>query len=326
MLSRKSFLKTMALVSGSLPLQKLSRRKFGKKAEKPLVISTWEFGIRANKVAWKILSENGHALDAVEKGVNVIEADPKIQTVGYGGLPDRDGYVTLDSCIMNHKNHCGSVAFLQDIMHPSSVARKVMEDTKYIMLAGDGALEFALNHGFKRQNLLTPQSKKDWEEWKKKNHYQPQTPPVGNKNHDTIGMIALDEHGHIAGVCTTSGIAYKLHGRVADSGIIGAGMYVDGAVGGAAATGVGEEVIRAAGSHAVVELMRQGMHPKEACKEIVQRIANFDHKRRPLSSIQEGFIALNNDGEYGAYGLRAGFKYAVHNKNNNRLLHADHLI
>src|SRR5699024_4527371 len=189
------------------------------------------------------------------------------------------------------KHHCGSVAFLQDIIHPSSVAREVMEDTKYIMLAGDGALEFALEHGFKRHNLLTAKSKKDWEEWKKKNHYQPPKLPVGPLNHDTIGMIALDAHGHLAGVCTTSGIAFKMHGRVADSGIIGAGMYVDGDVGGAAATGVGEEVIRAAGSHAVVELMRTGMHPKEACKQIVQRIANFDHrKKRPLKSIQEGFI------------------------------------
>lgn len=318
----------MALAGGSLALPKLSPQPFGKKEiDKPVVISTWEFGVRANNVAWETLSQNGPALDAVEKGVNVIEADPDIQTVGYGGRPDRDGYVTLDSCIMDHTHHCGSVAFLQDIKHPSSVARKVMEDTKYIMLAGGGALEFALDHGFKRHHLLTEKSKKEWEKWKEKNHYQPKKPPVGPMNHDTIGMIALDAHGHLAGVCTTSGIAYKLHGRVADSGIIGAGMYVDGDVGGAAATGVGEEVIRAAGSHAVVELMRRGLHPQEACKRIVKRIADFDHnKQRPLGSIQEGFIALNKDGEYGAYGLRAGFKYAVRNKKGGRLLKPDHLI
>jgi isoaspartyl peptidase/L-asparaginase-like protein (Ntn-hydrolase superfamily) len=326
MINRKSFLKTLALAGGSLSLPKFSSGSKSAKGEKPTVISTWDFGIQANKTAWKVLSKNGAALDAVEKGVHVVEADPDIQTVGYGGLPDRDGYVTLDSCVMNHKNHCGAVVFLRDIMHPSSVARKVMEDTKYITLAGNGALEFALDQGFKRQNLLTLKSKKDWEEWKKKNEYQPQTPPVGSKNHDTIGMIALDEHGHLAGICTTSGIAYKMHGRVADSGIVGAGMYVDGNVGGAAATGVGEEVIRAAGSHAVVELMRQGLHPQEACKQIVKRIANFDHKRRPLSSIQEGFIALNKNGEYGAYGLRKGFKYALHNQTGNQLIDSDHLI
>lgn len=324
MVNRKNFLKTLALAGGSLALPKLSSAPFRKKGDKPVVISTWEFGVRANNVAWETLSQNGDALDAVENGVNVIEADPDIQTVGYGGRPDRDGDVTLDSCIMDHNHHCGSVAFLQDIKHPSSVARKVMEDTKYIMLAGNGALEFALDHGFKRHDLLTSQSKKEWEKWKKKNHYKP---PVGPLNHDTIGMIALDAHGQLAGVCTTSGIAYKLHGRVADSGIIGAGMYVDGNVGGAAATGVGEEVIRAAGSHAVVEMMRQGLHPQEACKRIVKRIAKFDHnKQRPLASIQEGFIALNKDGEYGAYGLRSGFKYAVRNKTGSQLLKPDHLV
>ncbi|HYW34934.1 MAG TPA: N(4)-(beta-N-acetylglucosaminyl)-L-asparaginase [Balneolaceae bacterium] len=324
--SRKSFLKTLALGGGILPFSKFSSQKSAQKAQKPIVISTWNFGIPANKEAWKVLSQNGQAIDAVEQGVRKIEADPSIETVGYGGRPDRDGYVTLDACIMDHKNHCGSAVFLQDIMHPISVARKIKEDTKYIMLAGDGALEFALNHGFKRQNLLTPKAKKEWEEWRKKNNYHPQTPPISNKNHDTIGMIALDAHGQLSGACTTSGIAYKLHGRVADSGIIGAGMFVDGEVGGAAATGVGEEVIRTAGSSAVVENMRHGDDPKTACKKVVERIANLNYNKRSKSNIQEGFIAVNKDGEYGGYGMRAGFEFAVHDQSGNRLIKADHML
>ncbi|MDZ7716877.1 MAG: N(4)-(beta-N-acetylglucosaminyl)-L-asparaginase [Balneolaceae bacterium] len=211
--------------------------------------------MEANKAAWKILSQNGLVTDAVEQGVRVTEADPQVRTVGIGGFPDRDGNVTLDACIMDHRDQCGSVAFLQHIKHPVSVARKVMEETPHVMLVGRGALEFAQAQGFEKEELLTEQSKKDWEEWKKKSNYQPE---INIENHDTIGMLALDEAGNLAGVCTTSGAAYKMHGRVGDSPLIGSGLFVDNEVGAAAATGLGEEIIRICGSHLVVENMRRG--------------------------------------------------------------------
>jgi len=317
----------MVAIGGSyLPLQKFGFKTSRTEPAKPRVISTWKWGVPANKAAWEILSQGGHALDAVEAGVRQIEADPNVETVGYGGRPDRDGFVTLDACIMDHKNHAGSVAFLQHIKHPISVARKVKEETKYIMLVGDGALEFALDQGFKKEDLLTPKARKEWEEWKQENHYHPKEPPTGNNNHDTIGMIAIDTHGNLAGACTTSGLKYKLHGRVADSAIIGAGMFVDGEVGGAAATGVGEEVIRTAGSHAVVENMRHGDPPHVACKKVVERIANLDYNKRSFKNIQEGFIAINKDGEFGGFGLRDGFEFALHDDNQSQLMKADHLI
>src|SRR5690606_10453589 len=257
-----------------------------KQQNKPVVISTWDFGIAANQAAWNILSAGGRALDAVEQGVWVPEADPKNQSVGYGGLPDRDGFVTLDACIMDEFGNCGSVAALEHIMHPISVARKVMEKTPHVMLAGDGALQFALENGFKKENLLTKKSAKAWKEWYKTAKYQPvmnienklfdkvtpQKLPGNQYNHDTIGMLALDSKGNLSGACTTSGMAYKLHGRVGDSPIIGAGLYVDNEIGGATSTGVGEEVIRNVGSFLVVELMRQGYSPEDACKEAVMRI------------------------------------------------------
>jgi len=326
MLSRKSFLKIVAMSGGYLPFHKFKSGNPLTKPKKPRVISTWKWGVPANKKAWTILSQGGQALDAVEAGVRQIEGDPNVETVGYGGRPDRDGFVTLDACIMDHKNHAGSVAFLQHIKHPISVARKVKEETKYIMLVGEGALEFALDNGFKKEDLLTPKARKEWEEWKKENNYHPKEPPAGNDNHDTIGMIAIDGQGNLSGACTTSGLKYKPHGRVADSAIIGAGMFVDGKVGAAAATGVGEEVIRTAGSHAVVENMRHGDPPKIACKKVVERIASLDYNKRSKKNIQEGFIALNKDGEFGAYGLRDGFEFALHDDNQNKLIKADHLL
>ncbi|HLU17884.1 MAG TPA: N(4)-(beta-N-acetylglucosaminyl)-L-asparaginase [Edaphocola sp.] len=303
-----------------------------KQQNKPIVISTWDFGIAANQAAWNILSTGGRALDAVEQGVWVPEADPKNQSVGYGGLPDRDGFVTLDACIMDEFGNCGSVAALEHIMHPISVARKVMEKTPHVMLAGDGALQFALENGFKKENLLTKESAKAWEEWYKTAKYQPvmnienklfdkvtpQKLPGNQYNHDTIGMLALDSKGNLSGACTTSGMAYKLHGRVGDSPIIGAGLYVDNEIGGATSTGVGEEVIRNVGSFLVVELMRQGYSPEDACKEAVMRII----KKKPdiAKNIQVGFLALNKMGQYGAYAIQKGFSYAVCNAQKNDLL------
>lgn len=282
---------------------------------KPIVVSTWDFGLAANAEAWKILSNKGNALDAVEAGARVPEADVSNRTVGYGGLPDRDGFVTLDACIMDDKGNCGSVAFLQHIVHPISVARAVMEKTPHVMLVGDGALQFALANGFERKNILTPEAEQAWKDWSKKSEYKP---VINIENHDTIGILALDANGNLSGACTTSGMAFKMHGRVGDSPIIGAGLYVDNEVGAATATGMGEEVIRVVGSHLVVELMRQGLRPEDACREAVERI----YRKNPVRAkeIQVGFLALNRKGEVGAYCLQKGFTYAVRDESRNIVL------
>jgi len=297
--------------------------------KRPIVISTWDFGVAANQAAWKVLKNKGRALDAVEEGVKVPELDLKNHTVGKGGYPDRDGFVTLDACIMDELGNCGSVAALENITHAISVARLIMEKTPHVMLVGKGAENFALENGFSKEELLTPEAKKAWEEWLKEKKYQPQmnienqhfSPnklPGNQYNHDTIGMLALDEHGNLSGACTTSGMAFKMHGRVGDSPIIGAGLYVDNEIGAATSTGVGEEVIRTVGSFLVVELMRQGYSPEEACKQAVLRIV----KKKPekAKEIQVGFLALNKKGEYGAYALQQGFSYAVCNENSQDLL------
>lgn len=273
-------------------------------AGQAVVLSTWN-NVKANEAAWSVIGKGGRALDAVEQGVHVPEADPNDMSVGYGGLPDRDGNVTLDACIMDEKGNAGSVCFLQHIMHPISVARKVMEETPHVILAGAGALEFALAQGFKKENLLTDKAKAAWEEWKKESKY---APVINIERHDTIGMVALDQTGNLSGACTTSGLAYKMHGRVGDSPIIGAGMFVDNEVGGAAATGMGEAVLKSLGSFLVVELMRQGRSPKEACKEAVMRIVN---RQANFKDIQVGYIALSKSGEVGAYCIQPGFVYAV---------------
>jgi N4-(beta-N-acetylglucosaminyl)-L-asparaginase len=261
-----------------------------------------------------VLANGGRALDAVEAGARIPEGDPNETSVGLGGLPDRDGHVTLDACIMDESGNCGAVACLQHIVHPVSVARLVMEKTPHVMLTGDGALQFALANGFQKQELLTDRSKETWKEWTKKSEYKP---VVNIENHDTIGIIALDAHGNLSGACTTSGMAFKMHGRVGDSPIIGAGLYVDNEVGAATATGVGEEVIKIVGCHLVVELMRQGLSPELACKQAVDRIV----KKNPSKAkeVQVGFLALNKNGEYGAYCLQKGFTFAVHDKNGNKL-------
>jgi len=310
--TRRDFLKLSALGAGMLPMaQSLAATP---EATKPIVLSTWNFGLAANEAAWKILSANGRALDAVEAGARVPEADPKETSVGLGGLPDRDGRVTLDACIMDEHGGCGSVAFLEHIVHPISVARLVMEKTPHVMLVGEGALQFALANGFKKEKLLTKESEQAWKEWTKKSEYK----PVANiENHDTIGIIALDANGNLSGACTTSGMAYKMHGRVGDSPIIGAGLYVDNEIGAATSTGVGEEVIRIVGCHLVVELMRQGHSPQEACQLAVERIL----KKNPAKAkeVQVGFLALNKNGEYGAYCLQKGFTYAKYDPTGNKL-------
>ena len=327
MSSRRKFIQASVLGSAAIAGNKKILAQSALPApiiDRPVVVSTWDFGKTANAEAWKILAAKGRALDAVEAGVKIPEADPSNHTIGYGGLPDRDGHVTLDACIMDEFYNCGSVMALEHITHAISVARLVMEKTPHIVLAGDGALQFALANGFKKENLLTPESEKAWKEWLKTAKYEPvmnienklfdkehDPMPGGPNNHDTIGMLAMDAKGNLSGACTTSGMAFKMHGRVGDSPIIGAGLYVDNEVGSATSSGVGEEVIRIVGSHLVVELMRQGYSPENACKKAVQRII----KRNPEKAkhIQVGFVALNKKGQYGAYALQKGFTISVRN-------------
>jgi N4-(beta-N-acetylglucosaminyl)-L-asparaginase len=319
MQTRRQFLKISALTTAVFPFLKVKtfgKTPFKESSTKPIVLSTWSFGVPANAEAWKVLNGGGWALDAVEAGVKIPEGDPKVHSVGYGGLPDRDGHVTLDACIMDEALNCGSVAFIENIMHPISVARLVMEKTPHIMLAGDGAYQFAIEQGFKKENLLTPESEKIWKEWLNKSGYKPK---IDGVNHDTIGMIALDTNGRLCGACTTSGLSFKYHGRVGDSPIIGAGLYVDGEYGAATSTGIGEEVIRISGTHLVVELMRQGRNPQEACEEAVNRVVRNKGSKID-SDFQVGFLALNKNGDYGAYAVNKGFQYAVYSQEENNLL------
>jgi isoaspartyl peptidase/L-asparaginase-like protein (Ntn-hydrolase superfamily) len=323
MINRKQFLKTGLL--GAIPLAGIGcsdAKKFI--GTKPVVIATWDTAIKANKAAWEILKDGGYALDAVEAGVRVEEDDPKNMSVGYGGRPDREGNVTLDACIMDDKGECGSVVFLQNYKNPISVARKVMEETPHIMLAGEGAQQFAKEQGFESIDLLTPKAKEAWEEWLKNSEYKP---VVNIENHDTIGMLALDADGRLSGACTTSGAAWKMHGRVGDSPIIGAGLFVDPEIGAACATGLGEEVVKTAGSALIVEMMRQGHSPEESCKIAVDRIlARNKRNGSNLKDTQVGYIALNKDGAFGTYSVQEGFSYAVCNNDGNRKMYSEFRI
>lgn len=308
----------------------------------PVVISTWKHGIAANEAAHKILKAGGNSLDAVEAGVKVAEDDPTVLSVGFGGLPDERGVVTLDAAIMDWRARIGSVICVENIHNPISLARLVLEDTEHTILAGDGAYEFAIKNGFKPENLLTPESIRRFHEWKLTKSSKPEEihtddfKIIETKHdkinedgfHDTIGMVAIDKDGHVSASCTTSGMAWKLHGRVGDSPIIGSGLYVDGEIGGAASTGRGEECIRACGSFLIVELMRNGKSPSEACRLACERV----YKLNRLSSInrdhvfQVGFIALNVKGEYGAYSVRDGFQYAVMKNDANELYDSEFLL
>jgi len=288
------------------------------KASLPLVIATWNVK-NATAKAWEILDAGGNALDAVEQGCKVEEANEKGQSVGKGGLPDRDGNVTLDACIMNKHGDCGSVVYLQNIVHAVSVARKVMEDTPHVMLAGLGAEQFAYEQGFKKENLLTEASKKAWEKWKVKSEYKP---IINIENHDTIGMLAIDKNGDISGACTTSGLAYKIGGRVGDSPIIGSGLFVDNAIGAAVATGLGEEVVKTVGSFLVVELMRQGKSPQEACEEAIGRIVSKPNSN--YKNFQVGYIAINKNGETGSSSIHKNFSMTEYKDAQNENITSDY--
>ena len=308
-MNRREFFKTSAVGISAPSILLSSQGKIN--MNNPIVLSTWKHGIPANDAAWKILKNGGSALDAVETGAKVPEADPESSSVGFGGLPDEQGKVTLDACIMDHTGNCGSVAFIQNIKHPISVARKVMEETKHVMLAGEGARQFAVSKGFEEMDLLTDVSRKKWEEWKKKQFKQ--TP---HDTHDTISVLAQDAKGDLSGACTTSGWAYKLHGRVGDSPIIGAGLYVDNEIGCAAATGLGEEVIKTTGSFLVVELMRQGYEPTKACEEALRRVIKR-HNGNP--DFQIAYIAIRKDGLIGSACLKWTFEYALAQEEKNKL-------
>lgn len=302
----------------------LNTRNFAsQKGYKPIVISTWKEGLNANKAAWQILGNRGRALDAVEAGVMVTENSINC-CVGLGANPDRDGIVTLDASIMDENGNAGCVAALERIKHPISVARRVMEKTPHVMLVGEGAQKFAVAEGFPlEEQKLSPDADRQFKEWLKTSNYKPvinientghgpfapANLPDGSLNHDTIGMVALDASGNLSGSCTTSGMGFKMRGRVGDSPIIGAGLFVDNEIGAATATGLGEEVIKVCGTHLVVELMRQGLSPQDACKKAVERIVKKDPKKAKENQV--GFIAINKSGEYGAFCLQKGFNYAV---------------
>jgi N4-(beta-N-acetylglucosaminyl)-L-asparaginase len=334
MLGRRKFIHSSFLSFLGLSAKNQSEQWLPvRRKQQPLVISTWAQNVKANAAAWEVLGKGGRALDAVETGVQVPEADPHDQSVGYGGLPDRDGKVTLDASIMDEYGNCGAVMFLEHIMHPIKVARLVMEKTPHVQLAGEGALQFALANGFKMENLLTPESEKAWRDWLKTSKYDPMTIPKlleqtnqsGQvNNHDTIGMLALDAQGNLSGACTTSGMAFKMRGRVGDSPIIGAGLYVDNEVGAATSTGVGEEVIRICGSHTVVEYLRHGLSPEEACKKTCERIVR--KRGDKAKDVQVGFIALTPDGRIGGYAIQKNFTYAVQTAAGSRIYESKSLF
>lgn len=280
--------------------------------EKPLVVSTWPFGKFSNDAAWKILQNDGPLLDAVEQGIWVTESDITNKSVGLSGTPNAAGVVQLDACIMFGPGHkAGSVAGLEGIRHPISAARRVMEKTTHVMLVGEGARLFALQQGLESIETEAPQK---YQAWQKK---QMEEKVPKNSGHDTIALLILGADGNIAGGCSTSGLGGKLPGRVGDSPIIGSGLYVDNEVGAAGATGIGENIMRYCGSFLVVEYMRQGMTPTEACQETIRRIASQDPKKMDLSI---NFVALDKKGRYGAAGTSPNFEYSVASAAGSRVL------
>ena len=340
MIHRRRFLQMGSLGAGTLFAGKLFGAGHSTNGNMPLVISTWDAGIDANIAAWQVLRNGGRALDAVEQGVMVTEASQTC-CVGLGANPDRDGHVTLDASIMDEHGNCGSVAFLERIKHPISVARRVMEKTPHVMLVGSGAQQFAVSEGFTlEEEKLSEDAKKAYDEWLKKSQYKPAINIENTKghnsfapnklsngswNHDTIGMLAIDAKGNLSGSCTTSGMGFKMRGRLGDSPIIGAGLFVDNEVGAAVATGLGEEVIKICGTHLIVELMRQGMHPEDACKKAIERIIKRNGEK--IKDIQVAFLALNKKGVYGAYCIQKGFNYALcYADDNNKLIDANHAL
>ena len=274
-------------------------------------ISTWKT-TEANLKAGLLLDNGIDGLTAAVEGVAVEEENPKNTTVGYGGAPDRTGIVTLDACVMNHLGDCGSVVAVENIVNVARLAKDVMEKTPHVMLAGKGAQDFAISEGYKQTDLLTEKSKEDWKKWLESEEYKP---IINIENHDTIGMLCLDKNNNISGACTTSGLAYKMRGRVGDSPIIGSGLFIDNKVGGAVATGLGEEVVKTVGSFLVVELMRQGKSPQEACEAAVKRIVSSNSQE---NKFQVAYIAMNKNGDVGSYSIEPGFTYMDYFRGENK--------
>ena len=316
-MKRRDFFKASA-IGVITPKSIIKASKINIPKNKPVILSTWNFGLKANIEAEKSLRNGGNAMDAAEKGAMNAESDEENNSVGIGGAPDEKGNVTLDACVMDSSGNAGSVAFLQNIKHPVSVARKVMEYTKHVMLVGEGAREFAVSNGFKEIDLLTKKSKKEWKKWLKTKREM--TP---HETHDTISVLVQDKKGDLDGACTTSGWAYKMHGRVGDSPIIGSGLFVDNEIGSAAATGLGEEVIKTNGSFLVVELMRQGRSPMEACEEALKRVIRR-HNGNP--DFQIGYIALRKDCTIGSACLKWSFEYALSKNGENKLYKINGLL
>jgi isoaspartyl peptidase/L-asparaginase-like protein (Ntn-hydrolase superfamily) len=276
-----------------------------------IVIATWPFGMTAVKVAAELLQQGKPPLDAVIAGAQAVEDDPKVHSVGYGGLPNAIGTVQLDACVMDGKTlACGAVAGLENVRHPAALARRVMEKTPHVLLVGEGARLFAVQQGFPLECLSTPESLAEWEKGRaRRPNVKPASPlPDG---HDTVTVLARDGSGTLGGVCSTSGLAHKLPGRVGDSPLIGAGLYVDNTAGAAGATGVGEEIIRIGGSTLVVEAMRAGRSAQEACEMAVRKV-NAIAVRRGVHPAGVAFLALDAKGNPGgACTTRTNFQYAV---------------
>lgn len=291
------------------------------KAVSPLAIATWGPNTSATAAAYGVISQGGHALDAVEAGAKIAEANVDDTSVGYGGFPDRDGFVTLDASIMDELGNAGSVCFLEDIQHPISVARRVMEKTPHVMLAGAGARQFALEEGFPVGNLLTPQARKALDDWKETALYKP---VINVERHDTIGILAMDQSGRICGACSTSGQAFKMRGRVGDSPIIGAGLFVDGQVGAATCTGLGELTLKTLGCFLLVEEMRRGASPMKAAERVIRRIVQkYPEQTRDA---QVGFVAIDRKGRYGAFSIHRGFNFALSTDGQPKVIEAGCLL
>ncbi len=337
-MNRKHFIRISSFGLSALSIHKANA--FTMALSMPIVISTWDSGMAVNAAAWSVLEKGGRALDAIEVGA--ISIENKIDCcVGLGGYPDRDGIVTLDACVMDEYSNCGAVAGLEDIKHPISVARKVMENTPHVLLVGNGAQQFALENGFaKEPKILSKDAQNAYKDWLKKSNYKPEVnienkknfggpfAPTffddGTPNHDTMGLLAMDKKGNMSGGVTTSGMAFKVHGRVGDSPIIGAGLFVDNEIGCATSSGVGEEVIRICGTHLVVEFMRQGYSPENACRKAVERIVNRDKAK--AKTLQVGFLAMNKKGEHGAYAIQKGFVYSLKTATDNKIVASKFII
>jgi N4-(beta-N-acetylglucosaminyl)-L-asparaginase len=323
--SRRIFVQTIAGTGAILSAQTGAAQEPA--GARPVLLSSGSgSGLLANEKGWEILGVGGSALDAVEKGANAAELDPSTLGIGYGGLPNEDGVVELDASIMwGPTGNAGAVASLRNIKTPCSVARKVMERTDHVLMVGKGALRFARAHGFEEHNLLTEKARKVWLTWKEinsnKDDWLPpeEIPSIGARIQGTINVLAVDENGDVGGITTTSGLAYKIPGRVGDSPIIGAGLYVDNAVGAAGATGRGEAVIKMCGSFLVVENMRRGMSPQEACEDACQRLIERNNGS-PRFNVK--FVALRKDGQTGCAQLlprenQPGASYTVYDHRGN---------